>query len=231
MRKLWIVGSAAAIAAGITCTAQAQEEVRNYFNQQVPAPTNAFELGVGTGFTQGFGSAQPGRAIPDVAGAGIGISLGLGYRIDPHWMIGGYGEFQDLSAGARDRHARGMSAGFNAAYHTAPYTRVDPWIKVGGGYRALWESNARPAPNLAVQGLELAKVSVGVDLRVDRSVALGPMVGADLNMFAWQQPAGEPNVRMSKMQFNTFVYAGVQGTFDLGGKSEAVPARVIAGER
>jgi hypothetical protein len=228
MRKSLLLGSTFALATAYAGAAPAQEEARTYWRQHVAAPAQSFELGVASGYAQGFGRTAPSRAVQDTAGPGIGFALALGYRIDPKWSIGAYGGFQDLSSGTLDAHARAMNAGFHAEYHVAPYTRVDPWVRVGAGYRAFWEVHASANENVARQGFELAKIDVGADLRVGEKVALGPMVGADLNAMIWQMPYGGTNASMATAQFSAFVFAGVQGTFDFGGATEAAPVPSLA---
>src|SRR5258708_13363956 len=67
----------------VTCGSSAQAQEQPYFQQPVPAPSNAFELKVGTGYTQGFGNISPGRALANVAGAGIGVTADLPYPAPP----------------------------------------------------------------------------------------------------------------------------------------------------
>lgn len=66
-------------------------------------------------------------------------------------------------------------------------------------------------------GFELASAKVGYDFRVSEDLALAPVVGADLNMFLWQTDNNTTSIALSKAQVATFVYAGLQGRFDIGG--------------
>jgi hypothetical protein len=67
--------------ARVCTSAYAQERSESYLAQHLRAPSDAFELKVGTGYTQGFGNIAPGRAMGDVAGAGIGVSVDVDYRL------------------------------------------------------------------------------------------------------------------------------------------------------
>ena len=207
------------IAAAGAADASAQETSTPYFQQYVAPPRNALELTIGTGYTQGFGSLYRGLGIPSVAREGVAVDLGLAYRIDPHWMIGITGEYQELDA-QRAASARGVTAGAQAAYHFSPSNRVDPWAALGTGYRWLWEHNDAPGTTLTTQGLQIGRLTLGVDLRMSPQFAIAPVIGADLDVFLAQNSAAVTDARTS-----TFVYAGLLGRFDLGAHPEQVARR------
>lgn len=185
----------------------------DYFTQPVDAPRQAFELTVGTGYTQGFGMVQSGVSLPDVVGAGLGVDLGAGYRIDPRFAVLATGQYQEFNA-QRGTGTRGLAAGLAGAYHFAPYVRSDPWIQLGAGYRMMWET-ASNTPTLLTHGFELAKLTAGFDVRLSQDIAVMPVVGADLNLFLWQN--GGNAVAIADPRLSTFVFAGAQGRFDIGG--------------
>jgi outer membrane protein OmpA-like peptidoglycan-associated protein len=183
-------------------------------SQRTPAPSNAFELTLGTGYTQGFGNLQQGVGMPSVATPGIGFDLGLGYRVAPRFSLAATAQYYELTA-ERATAARGLTAGANATLHMAPYSTLDPFLSLGAGYRMLWETHSG-SPNLMTHGFELAKAQLGLDVRVSEDVAIAPVVGADLNLFLWQSGATN-NVVIQDPRVNTFVFAGLQGRFDMGG--------------
>ncbi len=205
---------AAACAIGFTSTAHAQE--RNYLQRPLPAPTNALELGVGTGYTQGFGSVAPGRAIADVAGAGIGVHLNADYRVAPRWSLGLEGEYQEFR-NALNMGARGVATNAGVTLHAAPLLRGDPWLRVAAGYRLLWDVNPPAGVTTVRHGLELAKATIGYDIRVSEAVAIAPQIGGDVNLFLWQTQSGV-NSALASGQIGTFLFAGVQGRFDVAGE-------------
>jgi hypothetical protein len=198
-------------------SAQAQGEREEYFQNRVPAPINAFEVNVGGGYTQGFGLILPGTGIPSVAGAGIAASVDLGYRVNPRWSLGVQGEYQEFTS-ERNTAARGFVGNIGPTFHAAPLMRGDPFMRLATGYRGLWSVNPPGAPTTFVHGFEVAKAQFGYDMRVSRDVALAPMVGIDLNIFVWQDQNGV-NTRLSSAQVGSFVWAGLQGRFDMGGTS------------
>jgi len=44
------------------------------------------------------------------------------------------------------------------------------------------------------------------------------VLGADLNLFVWEDPANPPNHVMPSSEVATLVYAGLQGRFDIAGQ-------------
>ncbi len=209
-----VTAASVALAVSAAANASAQESTQSYLEDHVMAPRNALELTVGTGYTQGLGMLERGVNMPAVVQAGIAADVGVGYRLDPRWSIGATLQYQELQA-QRAEGARGIATGLQIAYHVNPMTRLDPWIQLGTGYRLLWEEGNGAGPNLLTHGFELARLTVGVDLRATPQLALGPILGADLNLPLWQNPGGT----IEEPRINTFVYAGVQGRFDIGGET------------
>lgn len=186
-----------------------------YLQHGVPAPAEAFELTVGTGYTQPFGMLRSGVGMPSVAKAGIGVDLGAGYRIDPHWGISLGGQYQELTPEQLDA-TRGVAATLAVQYHIAPMIRLDPWIELGAGYRALWALPGNDLPTAVNHGFQLARARVGFDVRVSPDVALAPVIGADLTTFLWENVGGSTTA-VADPTLSTFVFAGVQGRVDIGG--------------
>jgi hypothetical protein len=102
-------------------------------------------------------------------------------------------------------------------HHFAPRGRLDPWLQLGAGYRFLWEDQTS-GPRIVTHGFELAHVRAGVDLHGDAHFALGPVVGIDATLFQFQSVPNEADV-IRDPRVSSFVYAGLQGRFDVGGKT------------
>jgi hypothetical protein len=224
--QLSIMASAAAatlIAATGTARAQSAaggETARSLWDQSLAAPSNALELTLGTGYTQGFGQYQKGAAdnLKDVAGPGLGIDLGVGYRLSPTWMLGATGAYQAYQAGnfEGDTSAGGATARIDATYHLATYSRLDPWLKGGLGYRYLCECGTPSTrTGLRLHGFELFNLSAGLDLRFAKQIALAPVVGASLTTFLWDRTDAIADPRLG-----VFAYGGLQARFDVGGSYE-----------
>ena len=70
-----------------------------------------------------------------------------------------------------------------------------------------------------LQGLELARLQVGVDYRVSEDVSLAPVIGGSLNMFVSQDsPMTSDYNEISDKKVNFVGYAGIAGRFDVGGR-------------
>lgn len=185
-----------------------------YLQQRVPAPAQAFELTVATGYTQGFGTLQPGVSVPQVAQAGVGIDLGVGYRVDRHYSVSFGGSYQELQA-ERDVATRGFAMTIAVQYHVVPTSPLDPWVELGAGYRFFWIVPVGAAENTLLHGPQLVRVRAGLDVRVSRGLAISPTLGADASMFAFQDNL--TTTVISSPTLSTFVFAGIQGRMDFGG--------------
>ena len=132
---------AMALFCGLGGPASAEEsDRRGYLGSHVPAPVGALELKAASGYTQGFGNIAPGRDLDRVGGAGIGVGADLDYRLTPAWSVGVEGQYQAIS-GKDNTSARGVTANMGATYHLAPVLRGDPWVRLGTGYRWVWEND------------------------------------------------------------------------------------------
>ena len=219
--KPHLVTAAAALALLVVPTiAHAQQAEKSWLQQGVPAPSQAFEATVGTGYTQPFGLLRSGVGMPDVAKAGIGVDVAGGYRIDPHWGVSLGGQYQELSA-QNSNASRGVAFTIAAQYHIMPTTRMDPWLELGSGYRMLWqvqsENNVNNTnPTVLNHGFQLARARAGFDVRLSEDIAIAPVIGADATVFLWQDNS-TTTVAISDPRVSTFVFAGVQGRLDVGG--------------
>jgi len=220
-RKMGIAIATFALAGASASTASAQySEGEMGPRGPVRAPSNAFEISVDTGYTQGFGPQVPataGTSATYLGGAGVGAGLGLSYRATPRSSVGVSGSFNQQTA--QGAQYRGATASINAAYHASPHERLDPWLQIGAGYRMLWEQPNGENNDVMIHGFQLAQAKAGIDVRVSDSVAIAPTLGGDLNMFVWRNPEGRVgNQVIPNPRLNAFVFAGVQGRFDLAGQ-------------
>ncbi len=214
-----IVSSLSLLSAG---AALADEDAGSLSRATIPAVTHALEIGVGAGYTQGTGDIGSGMSsLGDLSGAGGSAELQVGYRIIPHLELGLYGSFSGFQSGdalADSTNVLGASAGVQAAWHFLPAEALDPWIGLSTGWRGLWLS-PDSGKNTSLQGLELARLQVGLDYRVTPEVAIAPVVGASLSMFVSQDAPGQSGYQdINDPQANVFFFAGVMGRFDLLGE-------------
>jgi hypothetical protein len=220
------VAATSALAQGtrLPTTGGAPRDVAEAPVTPVRAPHGALELGVGAGYTQGFGAFTSDPRVG--AGAGGTIGVGIGYRLDPRWSVGGTVQYQGYgSRGPEVSTLRGMTADFGGTLHLAPFERLDPYVNLSSGYRLFAESPAGNAPATLTHGIEIGKVKVGLDVRASESVAVSPVLGIDLDLFPWIT-GGAPAAMQapSSRGVSTFIFAGVEGRFDVGGQRVDRPA-------
>jgi Outer membrane protein beta-barrel domain len=187
-------------------------------------PANAWEFGLGLGYTQGVGdvgSSSP--TLTDIAHAGGEVQLSIGYRINPHWLVGLYGTGGKYTLGSGTPDGSDVwsaTAGVQANYHFMPDQDWDPWVGLGAGWRGQWVS--KPVGTDIRHGLELARVQVGLDYRVSPEFSVSPYLGASASMFLTQELAQETtwsNVHDPNVNF--FFMGGIMGRFDImGSKSQ-----------
>ena len=185
------------------------------------APRNTVEISIGTGYSQGVGSVGNGvRDLDDLSGPGGALELEVGYRIHPMLTLGVYGSASAYDVGdALDdsTDVLGASAGLVGAVHLRPDRSVDPWISLGAGWKGLWLDPAQ-GDTTSLQGLELARLRVGVDYRITPEVSISPVVGGSLDMFVSQDsPMTDAYTEIKDKKVNFTGFAGLSARFNVGG--------------
>jgi hypothetical protein len=213
---------ATALILSSAAAAHAQQEVPG----QVPigAHGSAFELGLAGGFAQGFGATSAGVLNP---GAGAAVDADLGWRASSNLAIGVWGHGAQLGVTGNQappaipRSLYQAAAGLGGTWHFRPSAAdLDPWVALGTGWRAQW-FGYRGGPTYAEHGLELVRGRLGLDLRVSRSIAIGPVVGASMDAYLTQQlPSSGGWVAVTGRPLAGSFFAGLRGTLDvpLGGR-------------
>ena len=191
------------------------------FDHAVPSVKNAFEIGVATGYAQGGGKLGGNMgSLEDISGPGGAVEVDLGYRILPRLSVGAYGTFSTYQKGdqvANDTDVLGATAGLQAALHLRPERSVDPWVSLGTGWKGLW-LNPSSGKVTSLQGLELARLQLGVDYRVSKDIAIAPVIGGSLSMFISQDSDMTNDLtEIADKKVNFTGFAGLSGRFDLGG--------------
>jgi outer membrane protein W len=136
-------------------------------------------------------------------------------------MVGAYGSGSthatgDFTSGGNIYTA---TAGVQANYHFLPSETWDPWIGLGSGWRALWIKHDNAGTD-SRHGLDIARLTAGVDYRVSSQFAVSPYVGAGLTTFLTQELANESSFsNVHSPNVNVLIFGGTQGRFDLFGNS------------
>jgi outer membrane protein W len=66
--------------------------------------------------------------------------------------------------------------GTQAQLHILPFSRFDPWVGFGAGWRGYWMVDDA-AGTSALQGVDLVRAQVGVDCHITQSFVITPTFG------------------------------------------------------
>lgn len=205
-----LAGCLLSVATGTGARAQ-QSEVPPRSSQSSPKP---FEVEAGAGYVLGLGTIAPHQSYDGVPGSGFGITAGFDYRVSWRWAVGIQGQYYDFSTDPSSP-ARGLAANLGATWHFNRAYRADPWLRVGTGYRLLWEGDSPTGAMVLRHGFELVAVTVGFDAALSDNIGIAPVVGAGLDVFLWQD-APDSIGRPFSTRTGSFICAGLQGRFALG---------------
>ena len=208
--------------AGVDDAAMAPPPAPDVVEREGGAPDNAFEIGLQGGYTQPFGDVERNRSFGDISNAGGAVALDLGYRFTPYVSLSILSQYHEQVVNRNvvgESDLRGFAGTIQGTFHFMPYGGLDPYLTLGAGYRVLWEGIPGDDNDVLTHGFQLARAMVGVDFRVSDSVALGPVAGADLNLFLWERDGATTETReIDDPRPSTFVFAGLSARFDIGGR-------------
>lgn len=184
--------------------------------EQVAAPSKAVELGLSVGYGQGLGPVAAG--VPTLQGlgnAGGTLLIDLGWRIDPRWEAGTYFEVGLFGSGnIPGDQAFTLGAGLQGQFHLLADSRYDPWFGLGFGWRGYWSDLHGGCYGL--QGLDLARLQVGINYRLAPTFTVGPVAGITLTQFLSAEPLGAEGYNDTRdRKLDTFVFGGIGGRFEL----------------
>jgi hypothetical protein len=220
MKTIKLLPAISLFVPGIAFAQPESSETTTGFDHPVPAVKNAVEIGVAVGYTQGGGKLGGGMGnLEDVSHQGGTVELSLGYRILPQLSVGAYGSFAQYSRGdAIDSNTDvlGATAGIQTAWHIRPARSVDPWLSFGAGWKSLWFSPSNGSTT-SLQGIELARLQLGVDYRLSKDIAIAPVIGGSISTFVSQDMTMANQTEINDKKVSLTGFAGLSGRFDLGG--------------
>lgn len=181
----------------------------HWYDRPVGEVHYARELTFTTGYTMGEGVVGPSANVRESTNGGAAIGVGLGKRTSDRLSLSLQGQFVALSPDG-GRTIRGLDVGFGVGYHWRPDRFADPWVDIGPGYRFFWIQRDGAATTMS-HGFQLIRARFGVDFRLSPTVAVAPVLGADINTLLWRDDA---RLSEEELRFSTFVFMGMQGRFD-----------------
>jgi hypothetical protein len=188
----------------------------------VPPPVKAIELTIGGGYAQGVGDiGSNAPTVPDIAGPGGSIQASIGYRFTKHLSAEFYGTgsmFSRNNGLPSGTDVWSSTAGIQATWHFRPWYSIDPWVSLASGWRGMW-TNPSAETTTTRHGLQIARLQIGVDFRFSQTVAIAPVIGADVSMFLTQDVPGVPGGfnNISSPDANYFFFGGLAARFDVMG--------------
>jgi hypothetical protein len=144
------------------------------------------------------------------------VTADIGYRLTPHWYVGGYFAFgfgtppsASCPSGFTECEQYDIRFGVDAKYLNAPTAFVDPWIGAGIGWETADESNCGAAGHS--DGPEFLNLRAGLDLDLGRHFFGGPEVMFTLASFTDNPgaPKGTP------ITLHDWLTLGISGHYDL----------------
>jgi hypothetical protein len=166
------------------------------FAQQTPPPRVGFQMAFRTGYSVPMGEVAKDEKMSDGVSGQVPIIVDIGGKVIPELFIGGYfglgfggtaGQLQE-ECKATDQTCVAVSAqlGIEAQYHILPAGSVNPWLGYGLGFESLAVSipvdGATETRSLG--GFQFARLSDGVDFRVNRGFGVGPFVEYSLGQYS-----------------------------------------------
>jgi outer membrane protein W len=203
---------------------------------------SGLSLGVRAAYGVPLGSAGDGSSFNQLTSGAVPIQLDVGYRLDEHWLAGGYfawGPAMIASDAKRGLAAQGATdvgghavqrIGLQGIYTLLPEARFAPWFGLGLGYE--WTRYAEARLNTAtgsadseigMGGFE-AILQVGGDYRLSPRFTAGPF--ATLNFGQYRNHVSDVDVKsgavanpgttdVSDKGIHEWLQFGIKGTFNL----------------
>lgn len=182
----------------------------------IPAVDQALEVTVGLLSAHGAGNIGGDLpAVRDVGGSGLAIDASVGWRATRNFSFGGYlnaagfGNPDDAGDGAAT-----FAAGIKADWHFMPAAKLDPWVSLGTGVKAMAIESG--GDERAFTGLEIARLQVGLDIRRSSRFAWGPVIGVSATQFNTQyDDEMDVELDIDDKELSWTVSVGVLGRFDM----------------
>ncbi|MCY1046047.1 hypothetical protein OV208_32340 [Corallococcus sp. bb12-1] len=176
----------------------------------------------GAGFALGFraaygiplGNTVGNAKMADLIGETVAPQVELAYFFNSRLSLGVY--FQLGFGRAHDACFEALCGstvrryGIDLDYHFQPGAFVSPWVGVGLGFEDAtveFEAEAPGSGSLPYKGFDLGHAHVGVDLRLNRTVAVGPYLSASLGQY---RRAGSHEFSSDGRRVHAWIQPGVR---------------------
>ena len=128
----------------------------------------------------------------ELVGPQIPLTLDIGAKVTKWIFVGGYVSFAaglaagDLSSACdtlrRDCRSLTFRIGAQVTYAIAPDERLNPWLGYGLGYSSI--NVGDDGADVTYRGFDFGHFMAGLDLRLSRTIGLGPYVDFTVGKYA-----------------------------------------------
>lgn len=165
------------------------------------------------------GSIAPGASLTEVASFGVAVGGALGVGLSRHLELDARGAWGLLTGptACETCSSTFATAGLGFTSHLTLGASIDPWIRLGVGYRmfelehgADESSRVLEAANGTYHGVDIAQLGLGADFYPVPGFGLGPWLQVDMGSFvAWPDEAVTRGTR-----FYAFFMVGLELELD-----------------
>jgi hypothetical protein len=174
-----------------------------------PPARQWFQIGMRSGISIPAGSisAASNDSMSNDFNVQVPLFVEVGVKVHPMIFLGAYasvslGGTSSTFASAQGCTAANPSRGCNSTdwriglevqVHLRPAERINPWIGYGLGFEQVGASasgGGAPPTGESFSGLELARLSGGVDFRVSRYFGFGPFLDVDFGSYSQEHVQG-----------------------------------------
>jgi hypothetical protein len=197
-----------------------------------------FSVSVRVGYALPMGSIAKDASLgapPDLSKTAAGMVPfwgDVGYRINPHWYVGGYfqfgiigtsGDWCNRAASGNDCSSSGTDLRFGGLvrYTISPSAKVSPWIGFSSGYEItnLSLTAGTTTTDATVKGWEFVGFHLGADFHAAPDLTIGPALMVSLGQYG-DLSTSKTGGASSSTDFNQttlheWVFFGLRGQYDL----------------
>lgn len=204
--------------------------------EEGPEPSG-FSLGARLGYALPMGSIAKDSSLggatdlSKTAAGMVPLWADIGYRINPHWWVGGYFQLGIVSTAGDlcKRLANGSACsssgtdirfGGQVRYTFKPEAKFAPWIGVSSGYEIVnvGVTVGQASADMSAKGWEFVGFHLGADFHPMPALSMGPVVMASFGQYAsqsWSQPNSSGSSDFTNTALHQWVFLGFRGQYDL----------------
>ena len=188
------------------------------------------------------GSLAPGSSLTDVASFGVAVGGSLGVGVSRHLELDARGAWGLLTGpnACESCESTFATAGLGLTAHLTVGASIDPWVRLGVGYRMFElehgedeSSRVLQTSNGSYHGVDLAQLGLGADFYPVPGFGFGPWLEVDMGTFvAWPDEATTQGTRIYaffmvglELELDPVMWASPPSSTPAPAPAPATPAR------